>query len=70
MISNSINKPYIMPGHGLYSSNIVGSTFGSSPSTGSLACITYVAFSVVEGEHMKETLEVNMSLSLKYRLGQ
>ena len=70
MISNSINKPYIMLGHGLYSSNIVGSDSRSSPSNGSLACITYVAFSVVEGEHMKETLEVNMSLSLKYGLGQ
>lgn len=67
--SNSINQPYIMPGHELYSFNIKGPDSGTSPSNGSLACINYVAFLVAEGEHMKERVESNDEFEFEIGVG-
>lgn len=67
--SNSINQPYIMPGHELYSFNIKGPDSGASPSNGSLACINYVAFLVAKGEHMKERVESNDEFEFEIGVG-
>lgn len=48
----------IMPGCGVCSLKIEGSDSGACPSNGSIPCIGYSISLVVEGENMKELLEV------------
>ncbi|KAJ1389712.1 S-adenosyl-L-methionine-dependent methyltransferase [Sesbania bispinosa] len=52
------NSSYDMPENGVFSLKIEGPDSGVYPSNGSLCCISYSVSLVVEGENMKEVIEV------------
>ncbi|XP_061341209.1 small RNA 2'-O-methyltransferase isoform X2 [Gastrolobium bilobum] len=56
--SNCMNSSYDMSGNGVCSLKIEGPDSGVCPCNGSLPCIRYSVSLVVEGENMKEFIEV------------
>ncbi|KAK7319314.1 hypothetical protein RJT34_04033 [Clitoria ternatea] len=56
--STCMNSPYDTPGNGVKSLRIDGQDSGVCPCNGSLPCIRYSVSLVVEGENLKEVIEV------------